>query len=375
MEKKWAILISLCCGASVVLGAGGPGRRLKAGASSSASASAAKPKEAVTAEAPKPAAAKSEAPAAEPKGAPAPVKESAASEAPKPVAGKSEAPTAVAEPKAPSGSEKEAEKPRVYTPEEECRHCRTLGRLIRKQAGLEELGLPPERIKCVIEGFSEGGELAPEAMKEAMPYFRQKAEAQAKIREEEMKKTAAENKKKAEDFLKTLDKDPEVKKTDSGLRYKVLKAGEGAHPGPEHEVTIHYTGKLIDGTVFDSSKGRDPASFPLGHVIPGFSEGVPLVAKGGVVQLWIPSDLGYGDHDLPQIPAGSLLCFEVELIDFKDAPKPKFDLEALQTALKKTEKDKEASGKKEGESEEESSSSAEFLGSSSAEGGKPSESD
>ncbi|MDR2377511.1 MAG: FKBP-type peptidyl-prolyl cis-trans isomerase [Puniceicoccales bacterium] len=278
-------------------------------------------------------------------------KESPASEAPKTAAAKSETPSA---------GEPEAEKPKVFTREEECRHCRTLGRLIRKQSSFEELGLTPEQLRCVVEGFAEGGELDPEAMKEAMPYFRQKAEAQAKIREEATKKTAAENKKKAEDFLKTLDKDPEVKKTDSGLRYKILKAGEGAHPGPEHEVTIHYTGKLIDGKVFDSSKGRDPASFPLGHVFSGFSEGVPLVAKGGVVQLWIPSDLGYGDHDLPEIPAGSLLCFEVELVDFKDAPKPKFDLEALQTALKEK-------GKKEGSAEKESGSAL-FSDSSSEEG-------
>ncbi|MDR0728060.1 MAG: FKBP-type peptidyl-prolyl cis-trans isomerase, partial [Puniceicoccales bacterium] len=335
-----------CCGAGSVLAAGGPGKRHKAGAPASASVSTVKPQESAGAAAT--AVPAGPPPAAEPKESPAPG-------APKPAAAK---------PEIPSAGEPEAEKPKVFTKEEECRHCRTLGRLIRKQSSLEELGLTPEQLRCVVEGFAEGGELKEEAMKEAMPFFRQKAEAQAKIREEEMKKTAAVNKKKAEDFLKTLDKDPEVKKTDSGLRYKILKAGEGAHPGPEHEVTIHYTGKLIDGKVFDSSKGRDPASFPLGHVIPGFSEGVPLVAKGGVVQLWIPSDLGYGDHDLPEIPAGSLLCFEVELVDFKDAPKPKFDLEALQTALKEKGKDK---GEKEGQAGKESGSAL-FSDSSSEEG-------
>ncbi|MDR3143870.1 MAG: FKBP-type peptidyl-prolyl cis-trans isomerase [Puniceicoccales bacterium] len=333
MEKKWVVLISLCCGTSVVLAAAGPGKKHGVVTPSSAHISTVKPQEAS---------------ADKPKASPA-------SEAPKPAAVK---------PEVPSDGEQEAPKPKVFTKEEECRYCRTLGRMLRKQAGLEELGLSPECIKCVLEGVAEGGEVEEEAMREAMPYFRQKAEAQAKIREEEMKRTAAENKKKAEDFLKNLDKDPMVKKTDSGLRYKIVKAGEGEHPGLEHEVTIHYSGALIDGTVFDSSKGRDPASFLLGDVIPGFSEGVPLVAKGGVVKLWIPSDLGYGDHDLPKIPAGSLLCFEVELIDCKNAPKPKFDLEALQTALKESGSDKGASGKKEGKSE--SSSSLEFQESSSS---------
>jgi len=240
----------------------------------------------------------------------------------------------------PAAPDPVAPKPKVYTPEEECRHCRTLGRYIRKQASVDELGLSPECVRCTLEGFQQGGEVEPEALKEAMPYFQQKAMARAKEHEAEVKRIAEENRKKSEAFFQALDKDPEVLKTDSGLRYKILKMGEGEHPGRQHEVILHYVGKLLDGTEFDSSRKRgEPASFPLAHVLPGFTEGVPLVARGGSLRLWIPSELGYGDQEIPGIPPGSTLDFEIELIDFREAPK--FDLEALKTRIKEAEEKKD----------------------------------
>lgn len=127
-------------------------------------------------------------------------------------------------------------------------------------------------------------------------------EARAK---EEGKKFLEENKKKTE-----------VKETASGLQYVVEKEGTGAQPGASDEVTVHYTGKLLDGTVFDSSVNRgEPATFPLNRVIPGWTEGVQLMKEGAKYTFFIPSDLAYGAQGVPNaIPPHSTLIFDVELI-------------------------------------------------------------
>lgn len=107
-----------------------------------------------------------------------------------------------------------------------------------------------------------------------------------------------------------------VKVTASGLQYVVEKEGEGAQPTAEDEVTVHYTGRLLDGTVFDSSVNRgEPATFPLNRVIPGWTEGVQLMKEGAKYVFFIPSDLAYGPQGVPgAIPPHSTLIFEVELI-------------------------------------------------------------
>lgn len=127
-------------------------------------------------------------------------------------------------------------------------------------------------------------------------------EARAK---EEGKKFLEENKKKTE-----------VKETASGLQYVVEKEGTGVQPGASDEVTVHYTGKLLDGTVFDSSVNRgEPATFPLNRVIPGWTEGVQLMKEGAKYTFFIPSDLAYGAQGVPNaIPPHSTLIFDVELI-------------------------------------------------------------
>jgi FKBP-type peptidyl-prolyl cis-trans isomerase FklB len=107
-----------------------------------------------------------------------------------------------------------------------------------------------------------------------------------------------------------------VKVTASGLQYVVEKEGEGAQPTAEDEVTVHYTGRLLNGQVFDSSVQRgEPATFPLNRVIPGWTEGVQLMKEGAKYTFFIPSDLAYGPQGIPNaIPPHSTLIFEVELI-------------------------------------------------------------
>lgn len=104
--------------------------------------------------------------------------------------------------------------------------------------------------------------------------------------------------------------------TESGLKYMVVKEGSGLSPKATDVVTVHYTGKLTDGTVFDSSVSRgEPASFPLNRVIPGWTEGLQLMKIGGKAIFYIPSALGYGPAGAPPvIPPNADLIFEVELL-------------------------------------------------------------
>ena len=106
--------------------------------------------------------------------------------------------------------------------------------------------------------------------------------------------------------------------TASGLAHKVVQAGTGdQHPGPTARVTVHYTGWLTDGSMFDSSVARGaPASFPLNGVIGGWTEGVQLMVVGEKRRFWIPADLGYGDRGFGNgvIPGGASLVFDIELL-------------------------------------------------------------
>lgn len=120
-------------------------------------------------------------------------------------------------------------------------------------------------------------------------------------------------------FLEENAKRPEVKTTPSGLQYEVLREGTGKMPAATQTVKVHYTGMLIDGTVFDSSVQRgEPIEFALNRVIPGWTEGLQLMKEGAKYKLFIPSELGYGDKGAgANIPGGATLIFEVELLEVK----------------------------------------------------------
>ena len=117
------------------------------------------------------------------------------------------------------------------------------------------------------------------------------------------------------EFLEENAKNDSVVQTESGLQYMVLKEGTGAKPGPTDNVTVHYTGRLLDGTVFDSSMDGEPATFPLNRVIAGWTEGLQLMSEGAKYRLFIPSELAYGENGSgDKILPNSTLIFDVELI-------------------------------------------------------------
>ncbi|WP_146403957.1 FKBP-type peptidyl-prolyl cis-trans isomerase [Planctomycetes bacterium CA13] len=109
---------------------------------------------------------------------------------------------------------------------------------------------------------------------------------------------------------------PEFSTTDSGLKYRILRNTDGEKPTDASTVTVNYRGWLNSGKVFDSSYERgEPTSFPLRNVIDGWTEGMQLVGEGGMIELWVPSRLGYGERGSPgSIPAHSNLHFIVELV-------------------------------------------------------------
>lgn len=117
-------------------------------------------------------------------------------------------------------------------------------------------------------------------------------------------------------FLEENGKKEGVHTTASGLQYIIEKEGTGKQPTATDNVTVHYTGRLLDGKVFDSSVARgEPATFPLNRVIPGWTEGLQLMKEGAKYTFFIPSDLAYGAQGAGRdIPPHSTLIFEVELI-------------------------------------------------------------
>jgi len=132
----------------------------------------------------------------------------------------------------------------------------------------------------------------------------------------EQQKEADKAKNEGIQFLEENKANEGVMVTKSGLQYKVIEEGTGAKPLTTDKVRVHYTGKLLDGTIFDTSVDKDPVVFGLTQVIPGWTEGLQLMPAGSKYELYIPSELAYGPRGSGQkIPPHSVLIFEVELIE------------------------------------------------------------
>lgn len=174
-----------------------------------------------------------------------------------------------------------------------------------------------------VQDFADGVAAVFYGSQPKMSYDEAKAEIQKfftelQAKQEASAKAMAEvNAKAGTEFLETNGKRAEVKTTPSGLQYEVLTEGTGAQPKASDTVKVHYTGKLIDGTVFDSSVERgEPATFGVTQVIPGWVEALQLMKAGSKWRLFIPSQLAYGPNGAGGvIDPNQTLIFDVELLE------------------------------------------------------------
>lgn len=153
-------------------------------------------------------------------------------------------------------------------------------------------------------------------MQPILQRFQQQFDKREQEKRQKMMESVGKNKEEGAKFMKENANNKSVYTTKSGLQYKVLKKGNGKRPSANSTVKVHYTGTLIDGTKFDSSHDRGtPMEFPVGAVIPGWTEGLQLMDEGSEYMLYIPYNLGYGENPVGDIPPGSTLIFDVELIE------------------------------------------------------------
>ena len=139
------------------------------------------------------------------------------------------------------------------------------------------------------------------------------------------------------EFLAANKEKEGVVETESGLQYKIEVEGTGISPEETDTVEVNYVGRLIDGTVFDSSYDRgESAKFPLNRVIKGWSEGLKYAKEGGRIEIYVPSELGYGGRGAGPIPGNSVLIFDVELVKVSKAkPKEEKEVKSVSTKISK----------------------------------------
>lgn len=186
----------------------------------------------------------------------------------------------------------------------------------------EKLGIKLDKdqlIAGVQDAFADKSKLSDEEIEKTLQGFEARVKGAA---QEKMEKDAKENADKGAKYRDTFAKEKDVKKTSTGLLYQVEKEGSGDAPKDTDTVVVNYKGTLIDGKEFDNSYTRgEPLSFRLDGVIPGWTEGLKHIKKGGKIKLVIPPELAYGKTGVPGIPANSTLVFDVELLDIKATPK------------------------------------------------------
>jgi len=195
----------------------------------------------------------------------------------------------------------------------------SLGRSLKRD-GLE---VDP---KLVLQGLQDGlaGREPLVSLQELQAAFQQlQAQLQAK-QQAALQALAKKNLEEGQRFLENNKKRKGVVTLKSGLQYEVLKSGNGPSPKPTDVVRTHYVGKLIDGTVFDSSVARgEPATFRVDRVIKGWSEALQLMKVGDKWRIYIPADLAYGGRGVPpRIGPNSVLIFDVELLGIEQKQQP-----------------------------------------------------
>lgn len=175
-------------------------------------------------------------------------------------------------------------------------------------------------VDAIVAGLRDG--IAGGDLKMTIPEMEAAIQAFTVLQQEKMNAELAAQAQAGRDFLAQNAKQAGVTTTASGLQYSVLNeapSASAASPKETDTVTVHYTGTLIDGTVFDSSVERnEPATFPLNGVIPGWTEGLQLMKVGAKYRFFIPSELAYGEQGAPPvIPPNSPLIFDVELLSIE----------------------------------------------------------
>ena len=196
----------------------------------------------------------------------------------------------------------------------------TIGWFMGKNSQAETFEFTPEQAEAVTRGFSAAvqGKPSPFELKQIGPQVQAFVTAKqdtylSKLKQKGLAESAA--------FLTEVKKKAGVVVLPSGLCYEIIKPGEGPSPKITDTVKAHYTGALTNGTVFDSSVQRgEPVEFPLDQVIPGWTEGLQKISKGGKIKLYVPPQLAYGDDGRPGIPPASTLVFEIEILDIKPTP-------------------------------------------------------
>lgn len=188
-----------------------------------------------------------------------------------------------------------------------------LGVIMTEQLSIKNFALSDKELLMVNAGVADGARdkssLSSEDVEALMPQLQELFETRMQAAAERDKAAGAE-------YLAKRAAEAGAEKTASGMVYLPVKEGSGASPTAEDHVTVHYEGKLISGKVFDSSRERgEPTNFPLGQVIPCWTEGVQKMKVGGTAQLICPPELAYGERGNPSIPGNSTLVFDVELLE------------------------------------------------------------
>lgn len=179
------------------------------------------------------------------------------------------------------------------------------------QKSLETFSFAPAELELVLAGLRDA------AGGKAEVKLEEQQNAIQKLALERRAAQGADAQKKGVEYLEKVAKEPGAEKTASGLVYIPIKEGTGKNPAATDQVKVNYTGKLIDGKVFDASaKHGGPATFPLNGVIPCWSEGVQKIKVGGKARLICPAAIAYGDRGAGgDVPPGATLDFEVELVE------------------------------------------------------------
>ncbi len=190
---------------------------------------------------------------------------------------------------------------------------RSWGWLLAERFTLKDLDISAQELDWIAAGMMSQvmGEDAPTDLSESklalQEYFSKREEI---IQQRQLE----ENRRQGQEFFDSLFGRPGMLSLGTGLFYEILEPGNDVHPTDSDTVVVHYEGRFLDNTVFDSTAGKSPIALKLNEVIPAWTQGIPLIGEGGKIKLYVPSDLGYGDEGRPGVPPASTLVFEVRLI-------------------------------------------------------------